>query len=348
MFKIEKEANKQSVAYTTPPTFRISPDDKPQPSISIVLGDGGIQSITVNPLTEVVPLLNANLIHADNFHPSLLVDPLKCDNQIVNVSEQTPSPSADLLHYDAPNVNVSPQLLSEIKEQHRMRNDFMNAEKRLTLQIKSICRRLIGCQVPPKKEDLTEADKLYKAVKDGNLEAHPKAMIAAGYLTPLMEVRESLRLAKMKPEKTLQKLAKQLPVWSWVEGVNGFGALGLAQIVAETGDLNNYANPAKLWKRLGLAVINGKSQRRVAGAEALEQGYSPMRRSMMFVLGDSLLKKQSYYRELYLSRKVYEENKLTEEDGGYKMIWHRRAQRYTEKRLLKHLWQHWRKQEIVD
>lgn len=135
------------------------------------------------------------------------------------------------------------------------------------------------------------------------------------------------------------KLAKQLPVWPWWKSVNGLGALGLAQIVGESGDLSNYANPGKLWKRLGLAVIDGKSQRRVSGAAALEHGYSPRRRSVMYCIGDSAIKKQSPYRDLYLERKEYEKAKVPDLTP---MHHHRRAQRYMEKRILKHLWQRWR------
>lgn len=280
-----------------------------------------------------------------NNQPNMYVGLVSFDTQRNDANVHTPLPEVRR-NLDTLITDDLPPILAEIKEHHRMRNDFMNAEKRQTLQIKSICRRLVGCDFPPTKEQLTDADKLFKAVRDNELDKHPKAMMAAGYLMPLFEVQETLRKAKLKPENIMKKLAMTTPVWDWVESINGFGALGLAQILAETGDLNNYANPAKLWKRMGLAVINGKSQRRVSGAEAIEQGYNPLRRSMMFVIGDSLLKKQNEYRELYLARKVYEEQKFPESEGGYKMIWHRRAQRYVEKRLLKHLWQHWRNQEI--
>src|SRR4029077_5193473 len=52
-------------------------------------------------------------------------------------------------------------------------------------------------------------------------------------------------------EKVMEKLAMQLPIYPWIESVRGAGALGLATIIAEAGDLSNYPNPAKVWKRLG-------------------------------------------------------------------------------------------------
>ena len=58
-------------------------------------------------------------------------------------------------------------------------------------------------------------------------------------------------------EKAMEKAAKDLPVFPFVESIRGAGALGLATIIAETGDLSNYAYPAKVWKRLGYAPYDG-------------------------------------------------------------------------------------------
>jgi hypothetical protein len=156
---------------------------------------------------------------------------------------------------------------------------------------------------------------------------------------PLQEALAGIRRHELKLRRRLEKLGKALPVYFFVEGVKGFGAFGLAQIVAEAGDLTGYAAPAKLWKRMGLAVIAGMAQRRVRGAEALEHGFSPVRRSIMFMIGDSLIKKQNLYRELYLKRKEFEAAK---QPDFSKMRTHLRAHRYIEKRLLRDLWRAWR------
>jgi hypothetical protein len=225
-------------------------------------------------------------------------------------------------------------LIDSIRELHRQRVDFHNAEKRLTLQIKAICRRFCG-------GDKDEAGKLYKALGTSD---HEHSVRATAYLLPMLTQVEVLHKERLIPEKEMAKLAKKLPAYKWVEELNGFGALGFAQIVAESGDLNNYANPGTLWKRMGMAPFNGKlpsTWRRSGGLTAQDWeavGYSPKRRSMIFSIGDSLLKKQNEYRELYLERKVYEEQKLPD---GTKMIWHRRSQLYMEKRLLRDLWKVW-------
>src|SRR5262249_15787457 len=58
-------------------------------------------------------------------------------------------------------------------------------------------------------------------------------------------------------EKAMEKAAKDLPVYSWINSVHGAGALGLATIVGEAGDLALYPDPAKLWNRLGYAPYEG-------------------------------------------------------------------------------------------
>jgi hypothetical protein len=62
---------------------------------------------------------------------------------------------------------------------------------------------------------------------------------------------------RKQSENAMAKLAVELPVFAWVKTVHGAGDLGLATIVAEAGDLANYPNPAKLWKRLGYAPYDG-------------------------------------------------------------------------------------------
>ena len=184
-------------------------------------------------------------------------------------------------------------MINEIKETYRKRVDFHRSEKAMTLRIRAICRRLVSADFEhlPEEKRLKaikdDADKLYKAL--GTLK-HPQAAYAAEYLAPLLAARKSLEDERKAAEKMLSKLAKQLPVWEWVEDVRGVGPLALGQIIGEAGDLGNYANPAKLWKRMGLAVINGGRQRKVAGAEALDHGYSPERRSVMYVIGDAVIK----------------------------------------------------------
>ena len=201
-------------------------------------------------------------------------------------------------------------LCDEIRETYRRRVDLQRAEIRLTLQIKSIERRL----------------------------GEGSEAFAAGL--PFQEARAIIHPIRLAAERRVIEIAMTFPVYAafW-EPVNGLGALGLGMIIGETGDLSQYANPAKVWKRMGLAVIDGKSQRKAKGAEGIKQAYNPSRRAVMFVIGDSLIKKQNPYRDLYLERKEYEREKAPDQKL---IVYHRRAQRYMEKRLLRELWKAWR------
>src|SRR5262245_38220634 len=69
--------------------------------------------------------------------------------------------------------------------------------------------------------------------------------------------REPFDAMRDAAESQMEKLARGLPVAGWVKTVHGAGLLGLATIVAEAGDLSNFPNPAKLWKRLGFAPYDG-------------------------------------------------------------------------------------------
>lgn len=156
--------------------------------------------------------------------------------------------------------------------------------------------------------------------------------------------RWTVTQAKVPYEKELEDLAQQLPVWDWVADVRGVGPLALAQIVGEAGNLSAYPNPAKLWKRMGLAVMaDGERQRKVADKElAPIYGYSPKRRSVMFVIGDGLVKQNQDgpYRTYYLAEK---QRQAELHPDARPIVIDRKAHRHMEKRFLKHLWQAWRR-----
>lgn len=139
--------------------------------------------------------------------------------------------------------------------------------------------------------------------------------------------------------RRIKALACQLPVSEWAAAVRGAGELNLGLIIGETGDLSLYANPAKLWKRMGLAVMaDGRAHRRVKGEQT---GYSPLRRTIMHNLGECLLKlNDGEYRASYDQRKAYE---LSRDPEMKPIIAHKRALRYMEKRFLRNLWREWQR-----
>jgi len=209
-----------------------------------------------------------------------------------------------------------------IRELARQRTDLLRAWQRLNNQIKAIERR-----GQASREDQRNC-------------ASPS--IADSAAPALVHCVDTTMAARKAVEKQLEKLAKSLPVYAtFTKPTKGLGAGGLALIIGETGDLSLYANPAKVWKRMGLAVFDGVRQRRVAGnaEEAIRQGYSSHRRQIMWNIGDSMIKVGDTYRQVYLDRKAYE---IAKNPDAKPIVNHRRAQRYMEKRILRDLWRAWR------
>jgi hypothetical protein len=223
-------------------------------------------------------------------------------------------------------------IIEEIREQWRRRQIWHRAEKSLTLQAKACCRRLV-------EGDKIKANALLKAAYtkcDNEL-----AEVAFAATFPLVEAGKSVELHRKAVEKRLIKLASQLPIAEFILNLRGVGLLSLAGIIGEAGDLSAYSNPAKLWKRMGMGLVDGQRQRRVCDAEvAIKHGYSPSRRSHMWNIGSCIIKAGGPLKDLYAERKEYE---LTKPETASKLHAHRKAQRYIEKRLLRDMWCEWRK-----
>lgn len=239
---------------------------------------------------------------------------------------------------------MSIEIIAAITAAHRTRKHFMDLRKIVDQKLGALLRLQFGW-----RKSLPEAERkaIAKYVAD-LIDGDPKEWgewaetIAASH-----EIRDPLEKIERGRIREMERLAKQLPVWKeFGEGIRGFGAASLAVIVAEAGDLSDYATEAKLWKRMGVAVLDGVRQgglSKSASAEAwIEHGYNRQRRSRMWNIGDALIKgnRGGKYRTCYLARKEYE---LAREPDMAPIKAHRRAQRYMEKRLLRDLWRAWRR-----
>lgn len=266
------------------------------------------------------------------------------------------------------------EIVDGIRGWHRKRCFAMENRKRSDLSLGSSLRSWLGW-----RKDLPEEDRK-RIAEQASLLIECGEKVAKGKPHALEDTEEfaewgAIILVSIKARehtdhfekiatKEMERLAKSLPVWSsFGETIRGFGPVSLAVIIGEAGDLSNYSSHSKLWKRMGLAVMDGVRQgglKKTSGKELwIEHGYSPIRRSRMFVIGDTLMKgnQDGPYRTAYLARKQYERDRAEanglivapaakipaarrEEFISDGQI-HLRSQRYMEKRLLKHLWQAW-------
>ena len=270
-----------------------------------------------------------------------------------------------------------PTLLAAIRAAHRKRIFFMEQRKRSDLALGAYLRMAMGWS---KANDKDANDRIRAEVKaliayadatvprqDARWHPRPCPRPAsyddfADVLTASVQMREPFDRIEDTATKDLVRLAKQLPVYPWVESVRGFGALGLGIIVAEAGDLSKYSDDGKLRKRMCIAVIDGVRQggldKGASKAEWITHAYSRSRRSLMWNIGESLLKSNDgKYRAIYLHRKALERERA--EAAGLTVLpaaaiksakrddcmslghVHDRARRYVEQKLLRDLRRAW-------
>lgn len=225
-------------------------------------------------------------------------------------------------------------VLLALVETYRVRTGLMTAAGDMMRRIKSKERgsavhrlRAMGKAPPPgKMPATTKAD---------------AAVVKAAYPAfhaALDVLQEQQRLE----EKKLIADTWQLPIMEWAATVRGLGPLSVAALIAEAVDPGRYATPSRLWKRYGLAVIDGGRQRLVAGEAASAHGYNPQRRAALYLIGENLIRTNNV-----AARAIYDRAKAAAlaKDGVTKMHAHKHGLRIAQKRLVLAFWLAWRQLE---
>lgn len=200
-----------------------------------------------------------------------------------------------------------------------------------------------------RKAHRAKAVELIEAIDKRNVptELQVVADRVSGLVTNSLIARDGFDLFLKGIEKEMCVLAAALSTAQWINGIRGVGLKSLATIVGEAGDLSNYANPAKLWKRLGLAPFNGKmpstwrfgKEGSLTSEQWSELGYSPRRRSVMYVIGECIVKQNDgAYRARYDEAKT----KAAESHPDWsKGRCHNHGMLLATKRLVLDLWKQW-------
>jgi hypothetical protein len=196
-----------------------------------------------------------------------------------------------------------PAICKELQNCQRQRAVYIKSRIMVANRLQAIVAGTMGYSSGLAESERTkffvEAGKLIKQIAKGEVESPLKALV----MTHQTGIDEFDRM-KAELDKQMVKLAKQLPVSTWVEKPEqrGFGLLFLAIVIGETGDLSNYANPAKVWKRLGCApyAFDGQNhmgstwrfgkEGKLPAAEWEKFGYSPRRRSIAYLIGEGIVK----------------------------------------------------------
>lgn len=245
------------------------------------------------------------------------------------------------------NTNVVKTELDKICE------DLQNLQRKRTVLIKSrimqsnrlkaLVAGTIGYSTEMSEEDrrkkFEEADALIKKIstQEENVDNYVFYDVVK---TTLIGI-DAFEGVEEQIAKVMITKAKLLPVAAWIDEENqlGFGLLSLAVVVGETGNLCNYSTPAKVWKRMGLMPVAHDGEVKAPStwrygkegklpSEVWEKvGYSPRRRSVMYVIGENLIKQNMMKkdangrREPWEYRKKYIEAKVTAKDNHPDWDW---------------------------
>lgn len=200
-----------------------------------------------------------------------------------------------------PKLNIA-KLCKELQALQRQRAEVLKSRNMQANRLQAIIAGTLGYRSgladKDRKRLFKEAGALIKAIMEG--QDHPRAEMVRVTMLGVNAFND----LKVKFEKEMTRIAKRLPVARWVEAPEqrGFGILFLAIVIGETGDLRNYANPAKLWRRMGCAPwqFDGRTamgatwrsgkEGKLPASEWESYGYSPRRRSIAYLIGDGIVK----------------------------------------------------------
>jgi len=294
----------------------------------------------------------------------------------VKPSDCVPSANGDVPHSDGETANGAmkptvalPSLCLELQSLQRQRAVVLKSRNMQANRLQAIVAGTLGYHSGMAEKDrqakFGEASKLIEAIA-GGAEGHPLRKIVLATQVGVDSFNKTLA----DLEKEMRKQSALLPVADWVAcpEQRGFGMLFLAIVIGETGDLSGYANPGKVWRRLGCApwshdhkTLMGATWRsgregKLPADEWASFGYSPRRRSIAFLIGEGIVK-QNFVRGgagdgcvetdalsagPYRARYDETKAKLQADHPDYpKLRCHRHGMLLATKLLLKNLWIEW-------
>ena len=264
------------------------------------------------------------------------------------------------------------ETIMQIRAQHRARRFAMKQQFKLDRSLESYVRINFTDWEPG--GDKKSRDKANAKVAELIKEARTTTVDPDNGLQRAILANDTARrqfdVERKRAEKQMEALAKTLPVYQFVEKISGFGALGLATIVAECASNNapmsvgSYRHFYKVWKRLGYSPYEGLAgstwkrptwrPRALTSEEWIANPFSGERYSLIQQIGESLLKHQTIsklktasgktepkgpYGAIYCNRR---EHTATVHPDWSDMHAKRDAERIVVKNLLRDLWRAWR------
>jgi hypothetical protein len=227
-------------------------------------------------------------------------------------------------------------LISNIREVHRRRQQVVRARRRRETEIIGLCRRILNR--PPTKEDKRRT---FRKWVQCTQESAPSVAVT-WMLDTYLDQHAVFAVEQKQLDRQLEGLAAQDPLAEF-QTVPMLGLLSIGQIRGEIGDFTCYANPAKVWARAGVGIKNGMIQRRAKDKALAELfGFNPERRAIFYTISENVGVKSGrctpkpYYRSVYEGRREHTAETHADWSKGHAFA---DAKRYTVKRLLRDMWQ---------
>lgn len=117
-----------------------------------------------------------------------------------------------------------------------------------------------------------------------------------------------LTLGKEELMKEIEEYLETLPLYTnFLKNIKGLGAKTSAKLIAGIGDMTRFENPAKLWKYCGYGsyyIDDTTGEKKAAKKKAgVQMDWNPKMKSLMFIIGENMIKKGSPYKTIYNKRK---------------------------------------------
>lgn len=261
-----------------------------------------------------------------------------------------------------------------IQNLFRLRQNMIQAMTKLTLQAQSTVR------LPTTSDEDFSSDEAKAAARKRTEKLYSQVLADPHHplyqnIEPFLFAMRPLEERRASYEKEMARLVKSLPIYAWAKQVKGLGDVSLANIIGACGDIGTYKSVSAVWKRMGLAVMNGCRQgnpgKDASKEDWIAHGYNKKRRSVVWNVGNSLIlgmgrfrpvygedvdanEEYTYYQKVFANRARYEAERLPHKDGtpvkssdkgkdSYSAHAANRAKRYVEKRLLRNLYLEWRR-----
>lgn len=235
-----------------------------------------------------------------------------------------------------------------VKRFWRVRQQLLRDRNRLIVAYSAMMRSEMGWthETPPAKRKQIELAAL-KYVKD-SLAGKPVdpqyAAIDMMYGRHLAAAHAPIAAGLKEAEAACINAVKATPYWPILERVEHLGEIGLAGIIGYAGDLSLCQHPYWLYRRFGLAFVNGERQRKTTNADLAQLlGYSPQRRAFLHTIAVSAgVMHKGRYRAIYDESKAREQQREIEGKPITKIHAHRRALRVVAKAILLDVLEAWR------